>query len=68
MNIKELEKAAESVFEEHGIARHSIRMLNGKTRTLEIMIMKEDGSMDMDTCASVSRILPRVLIRSKEHC
>ena len=61
MNIKELEKAAESVFEEHGIARHSIRMLNGKTRTLEIMIMKEDGSMDMYTCASVCQDISRIL-------
>ncbi len=61
MEIKELEKLLQPVFERHEIARHSIKLINGKTRTLEIMIMKSDGSMDMDTCALVSRDISEVL-------
>ena len=61
MNIKDLEKALDPVFAAHEIAKHSIKMLSGKIRTLEIMIMKEDGSMDMDTCASVSQDISKLL-------
>ena len=34
---------------------------NGKEHTLEVSIMKKDGSMDLDTCAAVSEKLSEVL-------
>lgn len=34
---------------------------SGKNRTLEVAIMKEDGTMDLDTCALVSEKLSEVL-------
>ena len=36
---------------------------NGKEHTLEVSIMKSDGSMDLDTCAAVSEKLSEVLDR-----
>lgn len=61
MDLKRLEKILEPVFEEHDIRKTSIRLLSGKTDTLEIMIMKSDGSMDMNTCESVSRKVSVIL-------
>lgn len=34
---------------------------NGRDHTLEVSIMKKDGSMDLDTCAAVSEKLSEVL-------
>lgn len=34
---------------------------NGREHTLEVSIMKKDGSMDLDTCATVSEKLSEVL-------
>lgn len=34
---------------------------NGREHTLEVSIMKKDGSMDLDTCAAVSEKLSEVL-------
>ena len=61
MNVNELEKHILPVLEAHGIARHRINVIAGKTPTLEIMIMKPDGTMDMDTCETVSRDISRLL-------
>ena len=61
MNIKELENALVPAFEKNDISKHSIKLLSGKIKTLEIMIMKSDGSMDMDTCAIVSRDISAIL-------
>lgn len=55
MNLKQLETSIMPILEAHGIGKHHIALISGKTPTLEIMIMKPDGSMDMDTCAEVSR-------------
>ena len=61
MDNKELEKLFLPVFEKHEIAAHKIRFISGKPGTLEVMIRKADGSMDMDTCALVSRDLSKLL-------
>ena len=36
---------------------------SGRERILEVSIMKQDGSMDLDTCAAVSEKLSEVLDR-----
>ncbi|MBE6115440.1 MAG: ribosome maturation factor RimP [Erysipelotrichaceae bacterium] len=61
MELSELSRLAENIFKKHGIARHQIRWIPGRVGTLEVMIMKEDGSMDMDTCALVSQDLSKML-------
>ena len=63
MQIKDLDKELESVFLKNGITRHAIKLIPGNTKTLEISIMKADGSMDMDTCVLVSREISEVLDR-----
>lgn len=59
MDLRKIEQLLADVFESHGIARHRISWLNN--RTLEIMIMKKDGSMDLDLCEAVSRDVSAVL-------
>ena len=61
MENKELEKLFCPVFEKYGITGHKIRFISGKPATLEVMIRKADGSMDMDTCADVSREISALL-------
>jgi ribosome maturation factor RimP len=61
MDKKELEKLFLPVFERHEIAAHKIRFISGRPGTLEVMIRKSDGSMDMDTCADVSREISALL-------
>ena len=61
MNLTELEKKITPVFEKHDIAKHQMKMTGGKNATLEIMIMKKDGSMDMQTCEAVSRDISAIL-------
>ena len=61
MENKELEKLFLPVFERYGITGHKIRFLSGRPGTLEVMIRKADGSMDMDTCADVSREISALL-------
>ncbi len=40
---------------------------NGKERTLQVSIMRPDGSMDLDTCASVSERLSQKLDEADEE-
>ncbi len=61
MKISELETRLVPVFESHDIAKHVIRMTGGKNPVLEIMIMRADGSMDMQTCELVSRDISKIL-------
>ena len=49
------------VFEENGITRSEINYLSGKVPTLEVKIMRKDGSMDMDCCAVVSQQISKIL-------
>ena len=61
MENKELEKLLKPVFDKYEIAHHKIRFLSGKPGTLEIMIRKADDTMDVDTCADVSREISDIL-------
>ena len=46
----------------HGeLAREILTRIGGKENTLEVSIMKPDGSMDLDTCAEVSEQLSAIL-------
>lgn len=56
MNLEGLDEALQPVLQAHSIARHRIS-LSGQPPVLQVMIMNADGSMDMDTCAAVSRDL-----------
>ena len=61
MELSELSRNAGAIFERYAISKHEIRWIPGKTPTLEVKIMKADGSMDMDTCALVSQDLSKLL-------
>ena len=61
MELSELSRLASDIFAKHSIAKHQIKWIGGRTKTLEVKIMKEDGSMDMDTCALVSQDLSKLL-------
>ena len=58
---KKLEELFQPVMERHAITKSKISYLPGKVGTLEVMIARADGSMDMDTCAEVSRELSALL-------
>ena len=61
MELSELSRLSSEIFERFGIAKHEFKWIPGKTPTLEVKIMKADGSMDMDTCALVSQDLSKLL-------
>ena len=62
---EKLKELIEPVLAANDVRLHDIRWL-GNERTLQIAIMKEDGSMDLDTCAAVSEALSTVLDNYKE--
>ena len=49
------------VFEANNVRLYELNWISGKENTLEVAIMKTDGSMDLDTCAAVSEQLSAVL-------
>ena len=50
------------VLDEMGVRLYDLVYRNsGRERILEVSIMKQDGSMDLDTCAAVSERLSEVL-------
>lgn len=60
--IEYLKQLFQPVFEKHNVKLYEIAFRNvGKDHTLEVAIMKQDGSMDLDTCANVSESLSEVL-------
>ena len=61
MELSELSRLSGEIFERFGITKHEFKWIPGKTPTLEVKIMKADGSMDMDTCALVSQDLSKLL-------
>ncbi|MBQ1382812.1 MAG: ribosome maturation factor RimP, partial [Solobacterium sp.] len=65
--IKRLKELCLPVLEECNVILYDIKWQgNGKERTLEVSIMHEDGSMDLDTCALVSDRLSEVLDSAEE--
>lgn len=60
--IESLKELFQPVFEKNNVQLYEMVFRNaGKDRTLEVSIMKEDGSMDLDTCAAVSEGLSEIL-------
>ena len=49
------------VFSKYGIAKSEINYLPGKVGILEVKIMRQDGTMDMDCCAAVSQEISKLL-------
>ncbi len=61
MDLKELEKSLEKVFETHDITKHDISYISGKPPVLQIMIATSDGNADLETCINVSHDISDVL-------
>ena len=69
--IEHLKELFQPVFERNSVILYDVLFLgilydlvfrtNGSERTLEVSIMKEDGSMDLDTCALVSEQISEIL-------
>ena len=49
------------VLEECGVRLYELKWISGKENTLQIAVMKEDGTMDLDTCVAVSEKVSEVL-------
>ena len=51
-DTEKIRTLAEPVIEECGVHLYDIEWVqNGKDRTLQISIIRDDGTMDLDTCA-----------------
>lgn len=60
--IESLKEMFQPVFTKNNVQLYEMKFLNaGKDRTLEVSIMKDDGTMDLDTCAAVSEGLSEIL-------
>lgn len=54
-NLEELHQEFQKIIEEDGILIHEVSWVNTPNgRTLEVAVMFEDGSMDIDTCQMAS--------------
>ncbi len=49
------------VFADSNVKLYEIKWISGKENTLEVSIMKPDGTMDLDTCADISEKLSEIL-------
>lgn len=62
--IEHLKELFQPVFESNNVKLYDLVFRNsGKDRTLEVSIMKPDGTMDLDTCATVSEEISEILDR-----
>ena len=59
-NTEKLKSLLEPVLQQCGVRLYEINWL-GSEHTLQVSIMKEDGTMDLDTCADVSSGVSDVL-------
>ena len=59
-NTEKLKSLLEPVLQQCGVRLYEINWL-GSEHTLQVSIMKEDGTMDLDTCADVSSKVSDVL-------
>lgn len=60
--IEHLKELFQPVFEKNNVNLYEVVFKNsGKDHTLEVSIMKPDGTMDLDTCAIVSEELSEIL-------
>ena len=53
-NTGQLKELLEPILKECGVRLYDLKWTGGSEHTLEVSIMHEDGSMDLDTCAEVS--------------
>ncbi len=61
MNLKMFEEKAKEVLEFHHIVKYQIDYLSGNPPILQVQIMKEDGSADLNDCVDVSHDLSLLL-------
>ncbi len=59
--MSHLEELIEPVVEAAGFRLVRLRLMGGKTKTLQIMAERPDGSMNVDDCAELSRALSEFL-------
>lgn len=60
--VEKLKDLFQPVFDSCNVKLYELKWMNsGKDHTLQVSIMKPDGSMDLDTCASVSEQLSELL-------
>ena len=55
--MSHLEPIIESAVEAAGFKLVRLRLMGGKTKTLQIMAERPDGSMNVEDCAALSRAL-----------
>ena len=66
--IEHLKELFQPVFERNSVILYDLVFrTNGSERTLEVSIMKEDGSMDLDTCALVSEQISEILDKRRSN-
>ncbi|MBQ3459895.1 MAG: ribosome maturation factor RimP [Solobacterium sp.] len=61
--LEKLKELFEPVFAESDVVLYEMKWINDREHTLQISIMKKDGSMDLDTCADVSEKISEILDR-----
>ena len=61
--MSQLEPVIEPVVEAAGFRLVRLRLMGGKTKTLQIMAERPDGQMDVEDCARLSRALSEFLDR-----
>ena len=59
--MSHLEQLLEPVVEAAGYRLVRLRLMGGKTKTLQIMAERADGTMNVDDCATLSRALAEFL-------
>lgn len=60
-NTGQLKTLIEPLLTECGVKLAELKWINGSDHTLQIAIMHEDGTMDLDTCAEVSDRISKLL-------
>ncbi len=61
--LQKLEEMLLPVLNEMNVRLYEMKWINDREKILQVAIIKPDGSMDLDTCASVSEKLSEVLDR-----
>lgn len=61
--LEKLKELFEPVFSECDVVLYEMKWINDRDHTLQISIIKKDGTMDLDTCADVSEKISEILDR-----
>ena len=59
--LQKLKELFEPVFNENDVVLYEMKWINDRDHTLQIAIMRKDGSMDLDTCVLISEKLSEIL-------